>query len=613
MKSSNDSPSKRDLSYHMLFLRAIKLSRAIRLVWECAPGWTAASMVLMVLQGILPLVSLYLIKLIVDSVTAGVSSIDKAASMQSLLVLILLAGGVSMLQYFCRSATTVVSEAQSALVTDHIQDILHAKSIEVDLEYYENSQYYDTLHRAQNEAPFRPARIVNGLLQIGQNSISLLATFALLLSLNWIIAVALILAAIPGVVVRLRYSEKLYQWQRRCTAKERHAWYLHWLLTCDDHAKEIRLFDLGPLFMQQYHNLRQELRKEKIGIATWRSISDLFAQVFSVIVVFGSLAYIANRAVQGIISLGDMVMYFGAIQQSQGYLSTLLTSMTGLYEDSLFIDSLFEFLDLRPKVSEPADPQPMPKPIAKGISFHDVNFEYPGSETAVLKGISLEIVPGQTIALVGENGSGKTTLIKLLCRLYDPTSGSITIDDIKLSDFSTTDLRKEISVIFQDYAQYNLSAKENIGIGSADKSCQMDEIIKAAEYSGADKVINGLKNGYETLLGKWFEDGAELSIGEWQKVALARAFMRDSQLVILDEPTSALDARAEDEFFRKFKELAKGRTAIIISHRMSTVKMADCIYFLKDGRIAECGSHDELVGEFGEYAQLFDVQAKHYR
>jgi ATP-binding cassette, subfamily B, bacterial len=568
---------------------------------------------LMVLQGILPLVSLYLIKLIVDSVTAGISSSDKTAVMQNLFVLILLAGGVALLQYFCRSATMVVSEAQSALVTDHIQDILHSKSIEVDLEYYENSQYYDTLHRAQNEAPFRPARIVNGLLQIGQNSISLLATFALLLSLNWVIAVALVLSGIPGVVVRLRYSEKLYQWQRRCTSKERHAWYLHWLLTCDDHAKEIRLFDLGPLFMQQYHDLRQQLRKEKLGIATWRSISDLFAQIFSVVVVFGSLAYIANRAVQGIISLGDMVMYFGAIQQSQGYLSTLLTGLTGLYEDSLFLDSLFEFFDIKPKVKEPANPQPMPRPIRKGISFQDVNFNYPDSKTEVLKGINMEIVPGQTIALVGENGSGKTTLIKLLCRLYDPSSGSITIDGIPLSDLSTTDLRREFSVIFQDYAQYNLSARENIGIGGADKSCEMDEIMKAAECSGADEVISGLKNGYETLLGKWFEDGAELSIGEWQKVALARAFMRDSQVIILDEPTSALDARAEDEVFRKFRELAKGRTAIIISHRMSTVKMADCIYFLKDGKIVEFGSHGELIGQVGEYAQLFDVQAKHYR
>jgi len=593
-------------------INTLRLKRALALVWQSAPVWTLVNAFLVVLQGILPLASLYLMKLIVDAVTASMSSANKDAAFEHLLFLIALAGGVAFLTVLSRSVSSVVSEAQAALVSDHILDLLHAKSIEADLEYYENPKYYDTLHRAQNDAPVRPTRIVNGLVQVGQSSLSLVAVFGLIASLSWIVAVALTVTAIPTAFVRLTYSDKLYRWQLACTEKERKSWYFHWLLTGDSHAKEIRLFGLGPLFIKRYHNLRKELRNERLSITAKRAAADMAAQAIAIVATFGSLVFIALNAYQGNITLGDLVMYFGALQQGQSFLTSLLSGLAGLYEDNLFLTTLYEFLDIKPTVKEPSNPVPVPEAMKEGISFEHVGFCYPGQRKKVLEDINLHINPGQIIALVGENGSGKTTLIKLLCRLYDPTDGRISLDGIDLRDLRISDLRKQFSVIFQDYTHYNLTARENIWLGSVDTPYDAENILRAAERSGADRVIDSLDNGYETILGKWFEDGTELSIGEWQKVALARAFFRESQLIVMDEPTSSLDPKAEDEVFKKFSQLAAGRTAIIISHRLSTVRMADCIFFLKNGRIFEKGNHNELMALNGEYAQLFRTQSQYY-
>lgn len=594
-------------------INTFRLKRALSLVWQSAPGWTLVSGFLVVLQGTLPLASLYLMKLIVDSVTAGMNSANQETAFGHILFFISLAVGVAFFAALSRSVSSVVSEAQAALVSDHILDLLHAKSIEADLEYYENPKYYDTLHRAQNDAPFRPTRIVNSLVQIGQSSLSLVAVFGLIASLSWIVALALTITAVPTALVRLAYSDKTYRWQRACTAKERKTWYFHWLLTSDSHAKEIRLFELGPLFIKRYHNLRKELRTERLSITARRSAADLMAQTIGVVAIFGGFVFIVQRAFQGSITLGDLVMYFGALQQGQSFLSSLLNGFAGLYEDNLFLTTLYEFLDLKPAVKESLNPVPVPNKMKDGISFEHVGFCYPDQGTRVLEDINLHISSGQVIALVGENGSGKTTLIKLLCRLYDPTDGRIALDGIDLRDLRISDLRKEISVVFQDYTHYNLTARENIWFGSVDTAVDTEDILQAAECSGADRVIGRLDKGYETILGKWFEDGTELSIGEWQKVALARAFLRDSQLIVLDEPTSSLDPKAEDEIFKKFRKLAAGRTAVIISHRLSTVRAADCIYFLKGGRIVENGSHDTLMSLDGEYAQLFKIQSQHYQ
>jgi len=593
--------------------RTLQLGRALRFVWQSAKGWTIANALVVVVQGVLPLLPLYLMKLMVDAVTAGLAAPDKGAAFRQVGLLIVLMAAVALFNALTRSIAGLVGQGQSLAVADHMSNVLHAKSIDVDLEYYESARYYDALQRAQQEAPYRPTHIVNGLVQIGQNGISLLAVAGLLFLFHWSIAAVLFIAVLPGIAVRLRYAGKLYGLQREQTSTERQAGYLNWILTGSSHAKEIRLFDLGPLFAGRFRDLRRKLRREKLEIATKRTLAELVAQTSVTVAIYGAYAFIAYRTVQGTITLGDLVMYFQAFQRGQGFLQEMLSGLAGLYEDNLFLSNLYEFLDLKRKIVEPVNGSPIPQPMKTGVVFSHVGFRYPTGTRKVLEDISLVIRPGEVVALVGENGSGKTTLIKLLCRLYDPTDGNITLDGTDLRQFETTALRRQISVIFQDYAKYHLTARENIWLGNAALAPDQERIVAAARRSGADGTITALPHGYETILGKWFEDGEELSIGEWQKVALARAFLRDAQIVVLDEPTSSMDAKAEYVVFENFRQLAAGRIAVLISHRFSTVRMADRIYVLKDGRIAEAGTHEELMRCGGTYANLFETQAQYYR
>jgi ATP-binding cassette subfamily B protein len=593
--------------------RILQLGRAVRFVWESAKIWTIASGLLIMVQGVLPLLQLYLTKLMVDAVTAGLAAPDKGIAFRHVLVLVGLLGAATLFSFLISSISGLVSEWQSFIVTDHMNDVLLAKSVEVDLEYYESARYYDTLHRAQREAPSRPMSIVNGLARIGQNGISLLAIAGLLLSFYWPTAIILFTAIIASTTVRLKYSGKMYHWQCEQTATERQAGYLNWMLTNSSHAKEIRLFDLGPLLIRRFREIRLKLRQGRLAIMRRRSVADFATQTFSVSAIYGSYAYVAYQAMWGKITLGDLVMFFQAFQRVQGSFQGILSSLAGLYEDNLFLSNLYEFLDLKRTVSEPVQAIPVPQPMKQGIVVNHMSFQYPGGTRKVFEDISLSIRPGEVVALVGENGSGKTTLIKLLCRLYDPTGGAITIDGIDLRQFETKALRNEIAIIFQDYAQYHLTARENIWFGNTTLPPDHERVLAAARRAGADDVISALPYGYETILGKRFEHGEELSIGEWQKVALARAFMRDAQIIVLDEPTSSMDAKAEYEAFQNFRQLASGRTAILISHRFSTVRMADRIYVLKHGSVIEGGSHEELLNRQGVYADLFEKQARSYR
>ncbi|MBN1893023.1 ABC transporter ATP-binding protein [bacterium] len=603
----------RDKNQDHKITRILHLGRALRLVWQNTRGLTIAGSALLFVQGMLPLVSLFLMKLMIDAVAAGMGASDMSTAFGRVAFLIGLAGLTALLSVLFGSLSGLVSEAQSHVITDRVSDMLHVKSVEIDLEYYENPRYFDTLHRAQQEGPSRPTRIVNGLIQVGQNGISLLAMAGLLFSFHWGVAVILFAAVVPGILVRLRYSGTMYQWQHQHTPAERQSWYYHWLLTGDAHAKEIRLFDLGSLFIVRFRELRKQLMHERIEISRKRSIAELSAQIVTTVAIFGSYAFIAYRTVHGAITLGDLVMYTQAFQRGQAFLSQLLGGLAGLYEDSLFLSNFYEFLDLRPKIVSPHRPVPVSKSFKTGIVFDRVSFHYPGGDRKVLEDISLTIRPGEHVALVGENGAGKTTLIKLLCRLYDPSAGVITLNGVDLRQYDIRALRREISVILQDYARYQMTARENIWFGDLSLPDDCGRIVDAARQADADRVIAGLPRGYGTLLGKWFEDGEELSIGEWQKVALARVFLRTAQIIVLDEPTSSLDARAEHDVFRKFRHLAEGRTAILISHRFSTVRMADRIFVLENGGIADSGSHDELMRRGGIYARLFELQAQHFR
>lgn len=586
---------------------------ALRLVWQSSPGWTIARLVLVVVQGLLPLATIYLAKLIIDTVTLNLSSTDPAEVFSRVLPLLIMAGAATVLNSLSQSLNELINTAHSQKVTDYMQGIIHAKSIEADLEYYENAKYHDALQRAQQEAPYRPPQILNRLAQLGQNAISLVAMLGLLVSLHWGIIGILLVATFPAVLVRTKFSKIMYNWQRRRTQLERQSMYLGWMLTNQQFAKEVRLFDLGSWFSGEYRQIREKLYREKLSISSKRSLAFFLSQAFAGVLVFSVFGYIIYQTIQGILLLGDLVLYYQALQRGQNNLRLTLSSISGLYEDNLFLANLYEFLDLKPTISDPANPKAIPPKMARGIEFKNVNFSYTDSARQALKNINLTIEPGETIALVGENGSGKTTLIKLLCRLYDPTSGSISIDGVDIEQFRIADLRRQVSVIFQDYAKYHFSAEENIRLGDINIAPGDRDIHLAAMRSGAHDVINKLPDAYDTMLGKLFDSGEELSIGQWQKIALARAFLRDSQVIVLDEPTSAMDPKAEYEIFKKFRELIKDQSAVLITHRLSTVKMADRIYVMDNGEIIESGTHDELIELQQSYATLFETQAQNYR
>ncbi len=590
----------------------VGLKRAILLVWKSAPGWMVLNSIVILIQGLLPLATLFLVSQIIDTITLGMEQADKTGVFQEVLVWLILAAGVGILTAICRSLGEYASQAQSHLVTDAVSDLLHAQSIAVDLEYYEDPGYYNTLHRAQAEAPYRPTSIVNGLVALAQNTVSLVGIVGLFLAFSPLVGVVMLIAAFPGALVRLFYSRRLFNFEKEQATQERHSWYYHWLLVNSDYAKEVRLFGLGELFRKRYQEVRQALRQGRLGIARQRATADWIVQTLATLAIFGTFGLAAYQAVNGKISLGDLMAIYLGFQIGLGSLQAILHSLAGLYEDQLFLTHFYQFLDLEPAVQSPAKPALLPERLGGGIRFEHVSFTYPNHDQPALCDIDLEILPGQVVALVGANGSGKTTLIKLLCRLYDPTQGQVRIDGQDLQSFDPLEWRKKISVIFQDYAHYQLSARENIWIGNVDQPPTLEAVIKAAQKSGADAVIRQLPQGYETPLGAWFENGKELSGGEWQKIALGRAFMRETEAIVLDEPTSSLDPLAEAELFRQFRKLIQGKSAILISHRFSTVKLADYIYVLDHGAIIEKGTHEELLQQNGTYARFFRAQAQYY-
>ncbi len=584
----------------------------LRLVWKSSPTWTIARLCLIFLQGLLPLASVYLIKLLVDAITEGLAAGTQSLSLQQMMPLLVMIAVVTLVTLLCSASSELVNTAQTQKVSDYMRNVLHAKSIEIDLSYYENPRYHDTLQRAQEEANYRPAQLLARLAQVGQNAILLAAMVGLLLTLHWGITGVLLVAAIPSILVRLRYTRKLYDWQRTWTTIDRQSMYLSYVLTAEQFAKEIRLFELGSLFSRRFNRIRAQIYRAKLKLLTSRTLSFLLANVISGGLVGSIYIFILYRALQGTLTLGDLVLYHQALQRGQSALTALMSGLSGLYEDNLFLKNLYELLDLRPSIMTLADPKALPEPMTQGVVFDHVDFQYEGTTRQALKDITLTVRPGETIALVGENGSGKTTLIKLLCRLYDPTDGQITVDGICLKDLDVACWRQQISVIFQDYAKYYLSAQDNVWLGNVQIPPGDEAVISAAKRSGAHEVIESLPHGYDTMLGKLFNGGEELSIGQWQKVALARAFLRDSQVIVLDEPTSAMDPKAEYEVFKQFKELIQDQAAILITHRLSTVRMADRIYVMDQGRIVESGNHEALISQRGLYASLFETQAKNY-
>jgi ATP-binding cassette subfamily B protein len=591
----------------------LTLRQALSFVWQSSPSLAVGSIAVRVIQGLLPLAVLYLTKLLIDAVTEGIKAPSAEASLTRITTILAGLASVAVASAMLTVVASLISRIHAQVVTDHMHALLQAKSVEVDLEYYENARYQDTLHRAQQEAPYRPTSILNALLQFGQDAISLLAMGGILWWLHWGVIPVLMLTAIPYFFVRLQQSNRLFAWERERTPLERKAWYVNMLLTQATAAKEIRLFDLGPRLRQWFQDARSVLRRERIALERRWALAGLASQIVGVAGVFGVYSFVAFRTFQGLLTVGDLVMYFQAVQRASGFLEGLGWSLSSLYESNLFLTTLGEFLGIQSRLPESAHPKRFPQPIAQGITFDHVSFQYSHDDRVAIRDFTFTIRPGEHVAFVGANGAGKTTLVKLLCRLYDPSEGRITIDGADLRDYPIADVRGAVSGIFQDFVRFHLSARDNIALGVRSPHVDLPVVTQAAKQAGVHEAIERLPKGYESQLGKLFDGGHELSIGEWQKVALARAILRDSQILILDEPTSAMDAKAEAELFERFHELAQGRMAILISHRLSTVKMADRIFVIDQGWIVEQGTHDDLMQQQGLYATLFLTQAQHYQ
>jgi len=596
-----------------------RMRRTLAFVWKSGPGWTIASGVVILISAALPLAFLYTIKLLVDliaqSAAAGAPAgglVDEAL-LSRMLLLVGAAGGIALLQSLATAGGRWIGEAQAQAVTDYMFGILHDKSVQVDLGYYENPGFRDKLHRAQLEAPYRPKRIVNSLLEFTLNGVTLVVMAGLLFAFHWSVLPILIVSSVPGVLLRLRYSSQYYSWERKATARERQSAYTNILLTTVDFAKELRLFGLGAMLRGRFAVLRDELRREKLLVTRRRSVAEFVGEGLAILGVFGVLAAMGYSALAGVITVGSLIMYHGGLQKAWTSLGLMLRSISLLYEDNLFISDLFDFLAIEPSVRSPANPKPLPPPRTAGLKLDHVSFTYPHDERTVLRDIHFELAPGEHVALVGHNGCGKSTLVKLICRLYDPTTGTIRMGGTDLRELELAEYRSCIGVLMQDFCRYQMTLRENVWLGDIARDPQDPQVRRAISDANADSLVAQLPEGVESMLGSTFKGGHELSTGQWQKIALARMLARDAPILVLDEPTSAMDAEAEEELIRKLREVAVGRTTLLISHRLAAIKQLDRIIYLHDGRVAESGTHDELIALGGGYARLYELQSKHYR
>jgi ATP-binding cassette subfamily B protein len=486
----------------------------------------------------------------------------------------------------------------------------HAATL--DLEHFEDPAFYDHLERARRQTVGRLA-LLSMLLGAAQSLLTLATLLGALVALSPWLLLLLTVAVLPSFVGETHFAGRSYSLLFRWTPERRELDYLRWVASSDTTAKEVKLFGLSDHFRHRYADLADRYYLANRSLAVRRAGVGAALGAVSTLTFYGAFAFLAWRTLAGVLTLGDLTFAANSFRRSRDLLGGLLMSSASIYEQSLFLRDLFTFLDMRPRIASSPGARPVPRPIRAGFRFENVGFRYPGSQRWALRHATFTLAAGERLALVGENGAGKTTLVKLLARLYDPDEGRITLDGIDLRDYDLASLRQEIGVIFQDFVRYDMIARENIAVGDIVALEDQGRIAHAAAKSLADSVIDRLEHRYDHMLGRRFDGGANLSGGEWQKIALARAYMRDAQVLILDEPTASLDARAEFEVFQRFSELTRGRTAILISHRFSTVRMADRILVLEDGQVVEEGSHADLVAHGGKYAELFTLQAAGYR
>ncbi len=609
-------PVQRKFSVSGIFKESTTyIGPSLKLAWKSSPWLCTFIAITTLISAALPIVVALIAKQIIDAIVAH----NSTAALQ----LVLIEGIVMVVQGGVHRFLFLLETLLGGRLGVDVNVMILQKATTLELRHFEDSDTYDSLTRARREASLRPVALVTDTLRLLQSGLTFLSYIGLLLVFSPWVVLGLIAAAIPATISEMRFSNVAFRLRNWRSPDTRKLNYLEYVLATDIHVKEVKVLGLSQLFLERYRSLGNRFYLEDKRLATQRSFWAFSLSLLSTATFYGCYAVLVIWAAIGKLTLGNLTLYITAFRQGQLAFQTGLTSIGSMYESNLYMSNLFAFLEIETKETgaeldkreSPLAPQPTPhsKTQAGAIRFENLGFCYPGKETWALRNLDFEIPAGQSLAIVGHNGAGKSTLIKLLCRLYDPTEGRILLDGLDLRKWNLDALRARIGVVFQDFSEYQLSVKDNVGIGAVDYMDDLARVARAIEKGGATEFLHDLPNGLDTPLGRWFNGGIELSGGQWQKIALARGFMReDSDILILDEPTSALDAMAEQAVFDRFRQLTAGKTSLLISHRFPTVRMADRIIVIEGGRLLEEGTHDTLVAKNGRYAELFALQAKGY-
>lgn len=619
--SPTSSPTETQLNWKDRFSALKNLPDFFRLVWQTSPGLFLGNAIGRLLRAAIPAASLYVGKLIIDEVVRLIGERGNGNT-DHLWELVAIEFGLAILSTALGRLVSLLDSLLGDLFANRTSIRLMEHAASLDLEQFEDATFYDKLERARRQTTGRTVLLSQVFGQV-QEIISVGFLAAGLVVYNpWLIGL-LILAVLPAFIADNYFNQRSYSLSRNWTPERRELDYLRYVGAADDTAKEVKIFGLSDFLIERFKSMSWSYYVKNRALAISRTGWGTLLTALGTAGYYGAYVWIISRAVAGQISLGDLTFLAGSFRQVRGSLESILLQFSGLTQEALYLQDLFDYFAIKPNINSPQNPLLFPQPVKQDGSsprfvFENVGFQYAnaaanGSDRWAIRNLSFTLVPGEKLALVGENGAGKTTLVKLLARLYEPTEGRILLDGRDLRDYDLADLRRNVGVIFQDYVRFKMSAGVNIAVGDINERTNQPRIETSAQRSLADSVIAKLPGGYDQQLGRSFNKGAELSGGEWQKVALARAYMRDAQLIILDEPTAALDARAEYEVFQRFAALTEGKSSVIISHRFSTVRMADRILVLENGRLIELGSHEELLAKDGRYAELFQLQARGYQ